>query len=865
MYSNQKSLVNQLAKQLNKCDTTLCTLIPQLEISSSNRMNLDQTKLSRSEWDSIEIPVAPEELGIIKMIKNGYYDVNIRYNDALSLAGYLKVNVNDAMTYHLYETYMYPDLRKALKIAKMESTIDECFGSSDKKKMKKHKPISNADKYRLENSKASLEGVKSNIFEYVLIDELSKMLNLMVSKKGNGMSKTGFKKGLVHFYTINALIEYNVAYKNDFLMRYLRFFTDHIKEQITPRMILRMAAETFEKNSRLLQFADQGLYPHQKKLFTLIKQDGPKLILYTAPTGTGKTMSPIGLTEGKKVIFVCAARHVGLALAKAALSVGKKIAFAFGCASPDDVKLHYSAAKVFIKDWRTGGIRKVDNSVGDKVEMIISDVHSYLSAMHYMMAFTEDLNDIVMYWDEPTISLDYESHSLHDLISRTWRGNMVPNIVLSSATLPTETDLSDMLDELRGEYKIHTIMSHDSKKTIPLLNSENQVEMPHYTCSCKDEFISASKHCLTHNSLMRYLDIGEASTFILLALKFSDWFENTRNDKDWLEKEFNSVFPDIESVTLLTIKQYYCRLLARVREDQIETMQAILRDVREQKFKSTIHLVTTDAHTIKDGPAIYLANDVVKVADVYLKEANIREGHLKDIMHAIHQNNRINDKVRILQNSIEDKLKLNESKEKKQDIDNHQLNSDTREALNTIANLQDMIKVVSLDDVYVPNKKAHLNKYASDETITGRPFCSDIPEGVVEEIMMIDGIDDKWKILLMMGIGVFVQGLNNDYLEIMKDLADTQQLYLIIASTDYIYGTNYQFFHGYIGKDLANMSQEKCIQALGRVGRNKLQYEYSVRFRCDSLIHKLFHPDVEKPEAKNMNRLFRKVVMPIDN
>ena len=30
--------------------------------------------------------------------------------------------------------------------------------------------------------------------------------------------------------------------------------------------------------------------------------------------------------------------------------------------------------KEFTKDWKTGGIRKVDNSVGDKVEIIICDV-----------------------------------------------------------------------------------------------------------------------------------------------------------------------------------------------------------------------------------------------------------------------------------------------------------------------------------------------------------------------------------------------------------------------------------------------------------------------------------------------------------
>jgi hypothetical protein len=51
------------------------------------------------------------------------------------------------------------------------------------------------------------------------------------------------------------------------------------------------------------------------------------------------------------------------------------------------------------------------------------------------------------------------------------------------------------------------------------------------------------------------------------------------------------------------------------------------------------------------------------------------------------------------------------------------------------------------------------------------------------------------------------------------------------------------------------MSQEKCIQAMGRVGRNKLQHDYSVRFRDNELIWKLFQTDDDKPEVKNMNIL----------
>ena len=37
------------------------------------------------------------------------------------------------------------------------------------------------------------------------------------------------------------------------------------------------------------------------------------------------------------------------------------------------------------------------------------------------------------------------------------------------------------------------------------------------------------------------------------------------------------------------------------------------------------------------------------------------------------------------------------------------------------------------------------------------------------------------------------------------------------------------------------MSKEKLIQAMGRAGRNKLQQTYSIRFRDNSLIEKLFH------------------------
>jgi hypothetical protein len=82
-----------------------------------------------------------------------------------------------------------------------------------------------------------------------------------------------------------------------------------------------------------------------------------------------------------------------------------------------------------------------------------------------------------------------------------------------------------------------------------------------------------------------------------------------------------------------------------------------------------------------------------------------------------------------------------------------------------------------------------------------------------------------------------------------------QRLFIIIASTDYIYGTNYQFCHGFIGKDLTNMTQQKTLQAMGRIGRNNIQQDYTIRFRDDDMIARLFEEPSVNMEAQNMCRI----------
>ena len=60
-----------------------------------------------------------------------------------------------------------------------------------------------------------------------------------------------------------------------------------------------------------------------------------------------------------------------------------------------------------------------------------------------------------MYWDEPTISLDYDDHELHKIIQRTWNENVIPNIVLSSATLPNGHEITSVI----SDYRIYGLKS----------------------------------------------------------------------------------------------------------------------------------------------------------------------------------------------------------------------------------------------------------------------------------------------------------------------------------------------------------------------------------------------------------------------
>lgn len=785
-------------------------------------MDLNQNKLSKYEWDCLEIPASNEEKIIYNLIIESFDNVNLIHNHSNTIQNFLKLN-NKKLDEHIYNLMIEPNIIDLYKLHKIKY----------KKNLKTESKINKSDLLRLENILKNINDKKKFLVEFIIFEELE----ILLANKED--CNVNFIKS---FYTIKIILNNKIENFNKIFLDELQKILNYFEDDIDKISFLKNINKIIIDNNTINQFKDKSLFDHQKKLFQSIKSPSPKLIFYTAPTGTGKTLSPLGISQKYKIIFVCAVRHVGLALAKAAITCEKCVAFAFGCNDVDDIRLHYFSAKEYIKNKKTGGIFKVDNTCGEKVEIMICDIKSYLIAMRYMISFNDKKN-IVLYWDEPTITLDYKEHEFHKIIQNNWNFNEIENIVLSSATLPNRDDLSKTILDYKSRFDgdFIEIKSYDYKKSISIISREGYVVVPHLLSNSYLDLQNCINYIGNNNTILKYVDIEECCKFILYINK-----KKYCNDNLLL----HNYFKDIVDLSIENIKLYYLNLLKFIKKEDWDIIYNYFFEKRKKKFNSSIYLSTTDSFTLTNGPTLYLTDEIEKIGIFLLQTAKIPNNIIEKIEKILQNNHQINDKINQLEKNFEDIVSKNEKK----DIDRLSNNSELKPIISKINNLKNLIESINLDEIYIPNTKDHLFKYGKKNI--NNAFTCDISENIIEKIMLIDNIDNHWKILLLMGIGVFSNNLNQIYLEIMKELAKNKKLYIIIATTDFIYGTNYQFDHCIIGKDLIYITQEKIIQSMGRVGRNSIKDNYSIRLRDDNLIKKIFYNEKNKMEVINMQKLF---------
>lgn len=837
-------------------------------------MDLKQTKLTRTEWDSIEVPVSDDEKIILRLIIESWKNPGLTINNTKSLFDFTLILQTNNNSSYLYDKYFAPIVQRTIRKYGAELGLSEPTKTGGT-------PLTNMksiDMVRLQNLEANIETNRKDIYEFLVLDfcyELCKNLS-----KNNS-------KYAYYLYTLVQLSKAYIQHINPFVSEYVAKVIELANAKTDLSKIVERAFVFIEQNPYILKYENKTLFPHQKELFAIFqKPASARLVLYMAPTGTGKTLSPLGLSVQYRIVFVCVARHIGLALAKAAISVEKKIAFAFGAETASDIRLHWFSASEYTKDRRSGGIRKVNNSIGDKVEIMICDVQSYLIASQFMLAFNP-AERIITYWDEPTITMDYPDHELHSIIHRNWVENKIPNVVLSCATLPKEEEILDTLADFRCRFddaEIHTIHSYDCRKSIPIVTKDGLCALPHTLYSDYDELVECVRFCVDNKTLLRYFDLKEIVSFIFFVTE-SGFVPEIYH--------INHYFKGIGDITMNSLKIYYLELLQHISRDDYPKIHLHMVSIQKPKFggegikksvsldsssytvktpdgnlrkmhsvcgfKGTdpsrgILLTTKDAHTLTDGPTIFLTEDANKIGKFYIQQSEIPKSVFQEVMTKIDTNNKVSGQLEELERELDELTQPDSDKKTKQkEKDDADRSPVIKDLYRRIDSLRKQVRVISLDSEYVPNTKSHQMKWTGSLNETA--FCPGIEEGVIKEIMSL-AVDSTLKVLMLMGIGLFIEGVDAKYLEVMKRLASQQDLFIIIASSDFVFGTNYNFCHGFIGKDMVNMTQAKTIQCLGRIGRSAIQSTYTARFRDDEFIYQLFRAPVVNMEATNMSRLF---------
>ena len=129
-------------------------------------MDLSQRKLTKTEWDGIEIPQSINEKNIIKLICSAFNDVNLKRNHTLSLLKYLKISNSLEIDNYVYCNYIQPIIKALCTKHKIPYT-DISEGKTTIKKK---------DKIRFSNTDKKLDQNKDSIFEFIIINLLTNMV-----------------------------------------------------------------------------------------------------------------------------------------------------------------------------------------------------------------------------------------------------------------------------------------------------------------------------------------------------------------------------------------------------------------------------------------------------------------------------------------------------------------------------------------------------------------------------------------------------------------------------------------------------------------------------------------------------------------
>jgi len=114
-------------------------------------MDLNQEKLTKTEWESTEVPISQDEKEIMNLIMTGYFDINHIYNKKQSILNYLRLVPNENLMEHIFKEYYKSQIEKInLKYNfKYEGNLDKV----------KFQRVNSTERVKLDNLSSKIKNV----------------------------------------------------------------------------------------------------------------------------------------------------------------------------------------------------------------------------------------------------------------------------------------------------------------------------------------------------------------------------------------------------------------------------------------------------------------------------------------------------------------------------------------------------------------------------------------------------------------------------------------------------------------------------------------------------------------------------------
>ena len=126
-------------------------------------MDLNQSKLTRAEWETIEKPVSSNEKIVLDLIIKGYDDVELKYNNTKTFLTFTKMESSPSLEYFIFKTYFEDAIQSAINKYGKGSTISNIselnfMNGSEMKHLK------SSDSIRIQNAQQNIQNNKDKIY-----------------------------------------------------------------------------------------------------------------------------------------------------------------------------------------------------------------------------------------------------------------------------------------------------------------------------------------------------------------------------------------------------------------------------------------------------------------------------------------------------------------------------------------------------------------------------------------------------------------------------------------------------------------------------------------------------------------------------